>query len=377
MTTLTVGQGKEYATIEAAVKASHSGDTVDVSAGTYKNDFLSINHSLTIEAVGGTVNLVATRAAPNGLALIDVGGASTVTTIRGFDISGAQGNSGTVAAIRYEGGQFTLDESVVHGNQQGFYGVADKNGIVTIENSTFSGNGNGGTNTSNLYSGNVSQIIIENSTLTAANSGSNIVSRAAMTEVEQSIVTDGATGTARYQIDLPNGGNATISGDIIEKGPHGVGTSAISFGEAGKVYGSSSLGVQDSTIVNDAATKGSIAIVNDSTVRATIDQNKFHGWASRSNGPAFSFLNSTTKTEPALTSTSAGDQYHAHQSGTATTSNTSSLFTTAVTPELAGLSSPATPTQHAASITPMPGGSATSLIASMNQHNAMQLIDRG
>jgi len=39
MATLTVGSGKQYGTIAAAVAAARAGDTVAVSAGTYANDF--------------------------------------------------------------------------------------------------------------------------------------------------------------------------------------------------------------------------------------------------------------------------------------------------------------------------------------------------
>ncbi|MDB5446641.1 MAG: putative calcium-binding protein, partial [Phenylobacterium sp.] len=42
MATLTVGQGQQYATISAAVAASHDGDLLQVQAGTYTNDFAEI-----------------------------------------------------------------------------------------------------------------------------------------------------------------------------------------------------------------------------------------------------------------------------------------------------------------------------------------------
>jgi hypothetical protein len=50
MTILTVGPGKQYATITAAVAASHRGDTIAVQAGTYINNFAVISHSLTLQA---------------------------------------------------------------------------------------------------------------------------------------------------------------------------------------------------------------------------------------------------------------------------------------------------------------------------------------
>jgi len=52
MSILTVGPTGEYKTISAAVAASHSGDIIQVAAGTYTNDFPPlINHNLSLVAV--------------------------------------------------------------------------------------------------------------------------------------------------------------------------------------------------------------------------------------------------------------------------------------------------------------------------------------
>src|ERR1700760_371308 len=116
---LTVGVGQQYATIEAAVAAANSGDTVDVQAGTYTNDFVSISKNLTLQAVGGVVTMVATLAPPNGKAIIDEGAPGVSVTINGFDVSGAAVADGNGAAIRYEGGNLTLNNVYFHNNQEG------------------------------------------------------------------------------------------------------------------------------------------------------------------------------------------------------------------------------------------------------------------
>ena len=66
MTILNVGAGREYSTIAAAVAAARDGDTVQVQAGTYVNDFVTVNAKITIMAVGGMAHLVATVQPPNG-----------------------------------------------------------------------------------------------------------------------------------------------------------------------------------------------------------------------------------------------------------------------------------------------------------------------
>ncbi|HEY0205462.1 MAG TPA: hypothetical protein VGC15_15060, partial [Acetobacteraceae bacterium] len=62
MTILTVGAGQQFSTISAAVAASQDGDTVQVQAGTYVNDFATVNTKITIQGVGGMAHLVATVA---------------------------------------------------------------------------------------------------------------------------------------------------------------------------------------------------------------------------------------------------------------------------------------------------------------------------
>ncbi len=65
MAIITVGPARDYTTISAAVAAANAGDTIDVAAGTYTNDFpTGITQDLTLQGVGGMVNMVATRRRP-------------------------------------------------------------------------------------------------------------------------------------------------------------------------------------------------------------------------------------------------------------------------------------------------------------------------
>ena len=302
MTTLTVGTGQEFTTIAAAVAASSSGDTINVDAGTYTNDFVSISHDLTLNAVGGTVTMVATEQPPNGKAIIDEGGSGVSVTINGFDMSGATVADGNGAAIRYEGGNLTLNGDTIHDNQEGLLAADDPNGTITIDNSTFADNGSGTGYTHNIYVGDIASLTVENSTITGAVGGHDIKSRAENTTIVGNTITDGASGTGSYEIDLPNGGNATISGNVIEKGADATNPNAISFGEEGGVYASSSLTVQGNTILNDDTSHSTTAVVNDTSVTAAITGNSLYGWSSLSSGAVTASDNTTLSSEPSLSS---------------------------------------------------------------------------
>lgn len=288
MAVLTVGTDSgDYTTIESAVAAANSGDTVEVESGTYTNDFVTITENLTLEAApGATVDLVATSEPPDGKAIVDEGGTGLDVTIQGLDISGSAVSDGNGAGIRYEGGDLSLVDDDIHGNQEGILGAGDSAGNITIDGSTFSGNGAGDGYTHNIYIGQVSTLTVENSTITDADVGHDIKSRAATTTITGNTVTDGPDGTASYEIDLPNGGNATIEDNTIEKGPNAQNPIAISYGEEGGLYSSSSLLVEGNTIDNDDTNDSTTMVQNDDAgVSADVTDNDIYGWTTELSGP--------------------------------------------------------------------------------------------
>ena len=349
MATLTVGAGQEYTTIAAAVDASGTGDTINVEAGTYTNDFVTITHDLTLNAVGGTVTMVATEQPPDGKAIIDEGGSGVNVTITGFDMSGATVPDGNGAAIRYEGGSLTLNDDTIHDNQEGLLAADDPNGTITINGSTFSDNGSGTGYTHNIYVGDIASLTVENSTITGAVGGHDIKSRAENTTITNNTITDGTSGTASYEIDLPNGGNATVTGNVVEKGANATNPIAISYGEEGGVYASSSLTVQGNTMLNDDASQNTTAVVNDASITATIDENTLYGWTAVSSGAATATSNTSLTTEPSLSSLTPGDTSTTSttdpSSGTTTSSSdTGTSSTTSTSTTDAGNSSSASGT---------------------------------
>ena len=154
---------------------------------------------------------------PNGKAIITEGGAGIAVTINGFDISGAPVPDNNGAAIRYEGGSLTLNNDYFHNNQEGLLGAADPHGSITIDHSEFAFNGDGNGSTHNIYVGDIASFTITDSYFHDAVVGHEIKSRAANTIITGNRIFDN-DGTASYSIDLPNGGNATISGNRSSRG---------------------------------------------------------------------------------------------------------------------------------------------------------------
>jgi hypothetical protein len=249
MATLTVGFGEQFSTIAAAVAASLDGDVVEVAAGTYTNDFLEITTRITIEGVGGMVHIVATDPPSNGKAVLTT---DTDVTLINIELSGAVVSDGNGAGIRYQGGNLTLDHVFIHDNQDGLLGAADPTGSITIKNSEFSNNGSGTGATHNIYVGAIDTFSITDSYIHDAVVGHEIKSRAANNIIKNDRIANGPNGTASYEIDLPNGGNATIQNNVIKKGPNAQNPFFISYGEEGNTYGTATVSVASNTILNDA-----------------------------------------------------------------------------------------------------------------------------
>ena len=160
MAIITVGQGRQYATIAAGVAAAHDGDTVQVLSGTYTNDLATIRARITLTAVGGQVTMLATNRLASGRALLTV---NTDATIDNFVFAGAAAADGTAAGLLYTAGNLTLTHDLFVNDQNGLVAGADAQGTITIQSSEFSRNGNEDGFSHNISVGAVKSLTIQDS----------------------------------------------------------------------------------------------------------------------------------------------------------------------------------------------------------------------
>ncbi|MCC6720520.1 MAG: hypothetical protein IT555_21815, partial [Acetobacteraceae bacterium] len=127
MPILTVGAGKDFATLAAAIGASAAGDTIQVDAGTYVDDFATITHALTIQGIGGMAKLLAVGAPPNGKAILTI---NADVTLEHIEFAGAAVPDGNGAGIRYEGGHLAIDQCWFHDNENGLLSAPAPGGTI-------------------------------------------------------------------------------------------------------------------------------------------------------------------------------------------------------------------------------------------------------
>jgi Ca2+-binding RTX toxin-like protein len=252
MAALTVGTGLQYSTMSAAVAASRDGDTIYVQAGTYLNDFVTINTKISIVGVGGMAHFTADQKAANGKALF------VTTTDVSFDhieFSKAAVTDRNGAGIRYQGGQLTVTNSYFHDNQNGILGSAVPGGKITIDNSEFARNGYGDGLSHNIYVSQIDNLTVTDSYFHDAVVGHEIKSRAAVTVIDHNRIFN-LSGTASFNIDLPSSGVGIITNNTIHKGANASNTKIVSYGaeQTHPQWANSSLLVQNNKIINNLAT---------------------------------------------------------------------------------------------------------------------------
>jgi MYXO-CTERM domain-containing protein len=253
--TLQVGPGKPYATIAAGVAAAASGDTIEIDAGDYVDDIVTIDSKdLTLRGVGDArAHLSATGQIGNGKGIIVIGGTSNIV-VEHLEFSGATVADENGAGIRMQGASLVVDDCHFHDNQNGILAGGDAPYTLEVSHSEFDHNGNPGSGQEhNVYvSGDATSFTFQGNYTHHSYSGHTFKSRAQVNYVLYNRIMDEADGTGSYLIDLPQGGLSYVIGNLIEKGPAAENTgTVINYKGEGQTNAQLRLFVVNNTIVND------------------------------------------------------------------------------------------------------------------------------
>lgn len=256
---ITTGQG--FATVSAAILGSNAGDVIQVSAGTYSEDFPKITHDLTIQGVGGMATLtplLTVNPLPGDpVYQMPSNGQGILVTRAGvvldhLELTGAAAADGNGAGVRYETGSLTITNSWLHGNQDGLLANANAGANITIDRSEFDHNGAGDGFSHNLYVNQIGTLSITDSYFHDPVGGHEIKSRADVTIIAGTRIQDQG-GDASYSVDLPNGGIGLISNSVIEKGSNAPNWFLVHYGGESVLADGSMLTLGGVTVINNFA----------------------------------------------------------------------------------------------------------------------------
>ncbi|WP_167736405.1 right-handed parallel beta-helix repeat-containing protein [Nocardioides sp. 1609] len=253
-----VGPERALTTPSAAAAVARDGDTVLIDAGAYPGDVATwTQDDVTLRAVGGRVRLTADGRSAQGKAIWVVAGDRT--RVEAIEFSGAAVPDRNGAGIRQEGTGLTVVRSVFHHNENGILAGADAASDIRIHRSRFHANGAGDGYSHNVYVGEVRSLTVTGSVLGGASVGHELKSRALRTTVTGNRIVDGA-GTASYSIDVPNGGETLIAGNVVEQGASSQNPVLVAYGAEGLTHPGSRLWVVNNTLVNRGASATHVAL---------------------------------------------------------------------------------------------------------------------
>lgn len=232
-----------------AARIARDGDTVEIDPGTYEDCAVWRASRLKLLGKGGIAHVTTKTCQGKAIWVID-GDDTTVERIR-FSRAAVPDKNG--AGIRLTGGTLTVRQSVFEDNENGILAGSAAGKTVTIEASRFERNGKCEPDCAHgIYINTVARVIVRDSVFRGQKIGHHIKSRALSTTVTGTTIEDGATGTASYLIDLPNGGDALIAGNRLQKGPRSDNRSiAIAYGLEGARNPAKSVQIENNLFRSD------------------------------------------------------------------------------------------------------------------------------
>lgn len=303
---LSVGPGKTYAMPMNAAAAVRDGDTVEIEPGVYDGETASWNaDNLVLRGASAYARLNAPAAIPNGKAIWVIGGRNT--TVENIEFANASVPDRNGAGIRQEGDGLTVRHCYFHDNENGILGGGGANSQVVIEYSEFSRNGQGDGYSHNLYIANVAGLTFRFCNTHHARIGHNLKSRANVNHILYNRILDSADGTASYEVDLPDGGEAYLIGNVIQQGPQTGNSAMVSYGEESDKNAGRALHIVNNTFVNDHS-KGAFVSARSGTA-ARLANNIFAGPGTILSGAAGDTVSNWIGSDPGFVSR-IGYDYH-------------------------------------------------------------------
>jgi len=245
-----VGPTRSLTTPSQAAAVAQDGDTVLIDAGTYTGDVaVWPQNNLTIKGNGGLAHLEAdgNSAQDKGIWVIQ----GNDVTVDSMEFSGASVSDANGAGIRFEGTNLTVTNSSFHDDENGILeGMVNPDSDIVIKDSLFYHCGAGDGQSHNFYIGQVRSLTVTGSYMWGANVGNEMKSRAATNTIIGNLIDD-ADSQASWSVDLPNGGQSLIAGNVIIQGPNSQNSNLVNYGQEGFATGySHELWVVNNTFVN-------------------------------------------------------------------------------------------------------------------------------
>ena len=246
-----VGPTGDVHRISEAARLANDGDIIEIASGEWHGDVaLWEQKQLTILGTGKRPVMIADGKSSEGKAIWVIRDGNFL--IDNIEFRGARVADGNGAGIRFEGGKLHISNCVFLDNQMGLLASNAETAELIIENSLFAEAPNQDQPLPHLlYAGRIASLKISGSRFHSGHVGHLIKSRARETDIRYNLIFDGPTGMASYAVDLPNGGQATLIGNVIGQSAATSNPVLVAYGAEGNAWPSSSLVLSHNTFISD------------------------------------------------------------------------------------------------------------------------------
>ncbi len=211
---LKVGPTRAYKTPSEAVAETSDGDTVEIDAGVYERDVAVWNSdNLYVKGIGGRAHLKSEGNAAQKKAIWVINGNNF--TVENVEFSECSVSDKNGAGIRQQGTNLTVRNCYFHDNENGILTSNDSDSEILIEYSIFENNGYGDGYTHNMYINRVKKFTLRYCYSKQANIGHCVKSRASENHILYNRIMDEWGGSASMLLDLPNGGESYVVGNVF------------------------------------------------------------------------------------------------------------------------------------------------------------------
>lgn len=229
-----VGPTQTYVSPNALYLADivENGDSICIDAGEYVGTAALAVWSadnLHIRGVGTHLKAEGENILGKGIWVL----AGNNITVENIEFSGAIVPDNNGAGIRLDGIGMTLRYCYFHDNENGILTSNPGEGLVSISKCEFGNNGYGDGFTHNVYVGHVGFLSFHYNYSHHADTGHLLKSRAEHNTIRYNRFSDETTGNSSRLIDLPNGGHASVVGNIFHQGENALNNNILGYGKEG------------------------------------------------------------------------------------------------------------------------------------------------
>ncbi len=237
--------------LDDALRQARDGDIIELLSGDYRGGLVIEQRKLTLRGVpGGQAPLIRGDARPGSAkALLTVRGGQV--TLENLEFRGARATDGSGAGVRQEGGDLTVRRCSFFDNEHGLFSANDDKALLTIEASVF---GMAPKVVGGLHHllnvGRIARLGITGSRFQQGFEGHLIKTRARENLIAYNFIHDGLRGGASYEIDIANGGLATVIGNVIGQGADSQNLVLLGYATEDRAWDQNALVVAHNTFIN-------------------------------------------------------------------------------------------------------------------------------